>query len=236
MRWMLLVAMVGVGCAWTNEATRAHLERETAIARRRDAEQARLAQERWQAAEQVRKRRAEIDRACAIAIASGTEADAPVRAACISLHAVDQEIAQAQAAAVACVDQQRAAAAQERLAAEQQAQRERLAAIFQALSVYAQTRAAAAPPAPSFGEPLVTMPGCTSDYDCSGYGQRCVRKNGYTAGQCMKIVDQNGLPSLDPPPKSITGTKVPYEQSCTGAVLMCPIGFRCDRSTGACVR
>lgn len=233
MRWMLLVLVGLSGCAWTNAAT---VEAQRQAKRQEEEEQRERA--RWWSwyVDQL-----QVERTCGDALVDETEAGAAVRESCASWYATGRDAFWLEVARVRQIEEQRAEAVRQQLAANEAARRERArawGAVAAGLNARAQAQQAPsyyAPPPPPIGV-LAAPAGCTSDYECTGLGQRCVRKNSYTPGQCMKMVDQTGLPSLEYSPKSSTGTKVPYEQSCTGAVLMCPIGFRCDRNTGACIR
>lgn len=75
--------------------------------------------------------------------------------------------------------------------------------------------------------------GCTSDFAC-GFSQRCVKSFGHTTGVCMKAVNENGLPSLSGPSTDSVLPNLPSSKDCTARG--CPAGFRCDYSSGVCIR
>lgn len=80
---------------------------------------------------------------------------------------------------------------------------------------------------------VYAVPGCTSDFSC-GLGQRCVKNYAHNEGVCMKAVDRNGLPSLEGPSTDSILPNLRSSKDCTA--LGCPIGFRCDYGSGACIK
>jgi hypothetical protein len=76
--------------------------------------------------------------------------------------------------------------------------------------------------------------GCTSDFSC-GIGHRCVKNNYSGQGFCAKAVDQFGTPTFDLPSTESVLAKVPGDADCHFDTE-CPIGFRCDLQSGACLR
>lgn len=91
----------------------------------------------------------------------------------------------------------------------------------------------ASPSAPADSN-LSATDSCTSDYAC-GVGFVCVKSNYSVGGYCAKSVDAYGVPQLVQPRAGSVGVKTPVGTDCR-SVGECPIGFRCELSSGACVR
>jgi hypothetical protein len=84
------------------------------------------------------------------------------------------------------------------------------------------------------GAPPLTSSGCSSDFDC-GIGNRCVKPNFSSQGTCMRLVNEYGEPTYDLPRINSVSPKVPSRHDCKFSTD-CPIGFRCDTNSGACIR
>jgi hypothetical protein len=90
-------------------------------------------------------------------------------------------------------------------------------------------------PMPSLqSAPSLTSSGCSSDYDC-GMGNRCVKPNFSSRGTCMRLVNEYGGPAYDLPRIDSVSPKMPSRHDCH-LLTDCPIGFRCDTNSGACIR
>jgi hypothetical protein len=75
---------------------------------------------------------------------------------------------------------------------------------------------------------------CNSDFECT-YGEKCVKPNYSGTGSCMKAVNNYGLPQYDLPRLNSVGPKTPSRSDCSYDT-QCPIGFKCDSKSGACVK
>lgn len=84
------------------------------------------------------------------------------------------------------------------------------------------------------GQAAPSVSGCTSDFAC-GPGQMCVKQNYSTRGVCMRKVGPHGAPDYSPANPSSVGVKLPRSTDCK-VPADCPVGFSCQRSSGACVR
>ena len=94
-----------------------------------------------------------------------------------------------------------------------------------------------APSPPTAGIPSAAVPqpsGCASDFNCP-FGHRCVKPNFATAGTCMQEVNQYGTPTFKGPETDSVMPKMPSPSDCHFDTE-CPIGFRCDNSSGTCVK
>ena len=74
--------------------------------------------------------------------------------------------------------------------------------------------------------------GCGSDFDC-GMGFKCVKQNFSNVGSCVQSVDSYGAPTYDLPAMDSVLTKLPSSADCRFDAD-CPVGFRCQASSGAC--
>jgi aryl carrier-like protein len=102
-----------------------------------------------------------------------------------------------------------------------------------AMSAMAQAMSNAHQPSrPSVAVPSTS--GCSSDFDC-GIGSRCVKANYSLKGYCAKAVNEFGVQTFDMPDMNSVLVKVPQGSDCH-FVTDCPIGFRCDVQSGACLR
>ena len=74
---------------------------------------------------------------------------------------------------------------------------------------------------------------CSSDFSCD-FGQICVKEPYKSWGTCMGTVNEFGTPTFGAPKSSSVGPKMNSD----GCRFMtdCPIGFKCQRSTKACVK
>jgi hypothetical protein len=75
---------------------------------------------------------------------------------------------------------------------------------------------------------------CNSDFECT-YGEKCVKPNYSGSGSCMKAVNNYGLPQYEAPSLKSVGPKMPLRSDCSYDT-QCPIGFKCDSKSGACVK
>jgi hypothetical protein len=75
---------------------------------------------------------------------------------------------------------------------------------------------------------------CSSDFSC-GMGFRCVKDNFASAGFCARAVNEFGLQTFELPDMNSVLLKLPSDSDCK-FVTDCPIGFRCDVSSGVCLR
>lgn len=92
-----------------------------------------------------------------------------------------------------------------------------------------------APPQPV--APLVTRPSsdeCSSDFSC-GVGYVCVKANFASRGRCAKAVDDVGVPTYQTPSLDSVGPKMPDPHDCDFD-MDCPVGFRCEPKSGACIK
>lgn len=99
--------------------------------------------------------------------------------------------------------------------------------------------AATSPPPPSgaaSATPATTPASktCTSDFTC-GVGYTCVKKQFASSGFCAKSVDEMGVQTFETPSTDSVGPKLPERTDCQ-YVTDCPVGFRCDLATGACLK
>lgn len=95
--------------------------------------------------------------------------------------------------------------------------------------------AASQPPAPvAPTETTQASKACTSDFTC-GVGYACVKKQFASSGLCAKTVDDLGVQTFDTPSTDSVGPKLPERTDCQ-YVTDCPVGFRCDLATGACLK
>ena len=76
---------------------------------------------------------------------------------------------------------------------------------------------------------------CSSDFSC-GSGYSCVKPNYSSSGTCMRAVDSTGVPTFKAPRTDSIGPNLPSGSDCNSLGHSCPAGFRCDGSSGACVR
>jgi hypothetical protein len=83
--------------------------------------------------------------------------------------------------------------------------------------------------------PSAAESGCTSDYSC-GPAQTCVKQFYNSTGVCMRKVNEYGGPSYSPPDLDSVGPNMPDSSSCTRLGASCPAGFRCDYSSGRCIK
>jgi hypothetical protein len=138
--------------------------------------------------------------------------------------------------------------------------RQRMAAIATALQQASQTMARPVPsgsstlPSGSNMTPTVAVPsysrttatttgtgsfiappnGCMSDFSC-GIGYTCVKNNYSSTGFCAKAVTSYGNQTFDLPRLDSVGPKMPVSTDCK-MLSDCPIGFRCDLRSGACLK
>jgi hypothetical protein len=76
---------------------------------------------------------------------------------------------------------------------------------------------------------------CSSDYSCGEMGLVCVKPNYSSEGVCMRSVNNFGVQQYDLPRTNSVLPKFPRRTDCHFD-LDCPIGFRCDLSSGACLK
>jgi hypothetical protein len=74
--------------------------------------------------------------------------------------------------------------------------------------------------------------GCRSDFDCR-LGFKCLKQNYASVGACTQSVDSYGMPTYDLPAMDSLFTKLPAAADCRFDAD-CPVGFRCQASSGAC--
>lgn len=74
--------------------------------------------------------------------------------------------------------------------------------------------------------------GCGNDFDCR-MGFKCVKQNFSSVGVCTQAVDSYGMPTYELPSMDSVLTKLPSSSDCRFDAD-CPIGFRCQASSGAC--
>lgn len=110
-----------------------------------------------------------------------------------------------------------------------------------ALKAAADGMAAASRPAPTQptytpGNPVgaARPSGCMSDFDC-GVGGTCVKPYYSGSGTCARAVNEYGTPSFDLPRTDSILVNVPDSADCK-LLTDCPVGFRCDLNSGACLR
>jgi hypothetical protein len=89
-------------------------------------------------------------------------------------------------------------------------------------------------PRPVYVPVQQTRSACASDFDCS-YGSTCVKPNYSTAGHCVRSVDVTGTPTYESPSSDSIGPKMPSASDCEFDTD-CPVAFRCDRGSGACIK
>lgn len=82
--------------------------------------------------------------------------------------------------------------------------------------------------------PEVEQSGCVDDFGC-GMGRRCVKRQYASYGVCIRTVDDVGAPTFDSPNLDSIGPKLPSSSDCT-IDADCRAGFRCDATSGACIR
>jgi hypothetical protein len=75
---------------------------------------------------------------------------------------------------------------------------------------------------------------CSSDYNC-GVGYTCVKANYASSGFCAQSVNSFGTPTFDLPKMESVLVKMPSAADCNFDTD-CPIGFRCNVRSGACLR
>jgi len=75
---------------------------------------------------------------------------------------------------------------------------------------------------------------CSSDFVC-GIGYKCVKSNYSGAGFCAKAVNSYGNQTFDLPDLDSVFVKTPNVGDCKFN-LDCPVGFSCDRDSGACLK
>jgi hypothetical protein len=75
---------------------------------------------------------------------------------------------------------------------------------------------------------------CSNDFSC-GIGYTCVKKNYSNTGYCAKSVDKFGVQQFELPRLDSVGPKLPSDNDCTFDTD-CPLGFKCDRKSGACFK
>lgn len=107
-----------------------------------------------------------------------------------------------------------------------------VSAAAQAMAASRQSTAAT-PPMIYGGAPRAAG-ACTSDFSC-GIGWRCVKNNFAGHGFCARAVDAYGGPTFELPRTESVMIKVPDDADCTFDTD-CPVGFRCDAKSGACLR
>lgn len=73
---------------------------------------------------------------------------------------------------------------------------------------------------------------CSSDFDC-GMGHTCLKPNGLIQGQCAISVNEYGNQVFELPRMDSVGINR-LDMSCMRHG--CPVAFRCDLGTGACLR
>jgi hypothetical protein len=76
--------------------------------------------------------------------------------------------------------------------------------------------------------------GCASDFDC-GVGGTCVKPYYSGTGACARSVNEYGGQTFDLPRTNSIFVNVPDDADCK-LFTDCPVGFRCDASSGACVQ
>ena len=76
-----------------------------------------------------------------------------------------------------------------------------------------------------------SLESCTSDYSC-GIGFRCIKESYKNTGTCLRNVNEYGTQTFDSPNPSSIGVNT--GQGCMTS--SCPIGFRCDIATKACIK
>ncbi len=92
-----------------------------------------------------------------------------------------------------------------------------------------------APAAPARPRPAPAASAeCSSDYSCP-YGSRCIKPNFSTTGTCAKVVDNYGTPTYEGPRVDSVAPKTPSKSDCQFDTD-CPVGFRCDFKSGACMK
>lgn len=74
---------------------------------------------------------------------------------------------------------------------------------------------------------------CTSDYSC-GVGRKCIKSNYSTSGFCATTVDNYGMRKFNMPELDSFGVKRPEVTDCKYD-SDCPVGFRCNQKSGACL-
>ena len=79
-----------------------------------------------------------------------------------------------------------------------------------------------------------SVPGCSSDFDC-GVGGTCVKPYYSGSGTCARAVNAYGNSSFALPRTDSIFVNVPDSADCK-VLTDCPIGFRCDLNSGACLR
>lgn len=82
-----------------------------------------------------------------------------------------------------------------------------------------------------------SLEGCNSDFDCSArrYGDVCVKRDYAFAGTCLTPVASNGMPLPARMPQNNVGAMGRAANGCRFD-YQCPVMFRCEVATGACVR
>lgn len=88
-------------------------------------------------------------------------------------------------------------------------------------------------PAITRGEGLAANE-CSSDFGC-GAGRRCLKDNFRSSGYCVDAVNEAGVRVYGLPDMGSVFVKVPTSLDCH-VNTDCPVGFRCQASSGACVR
>ena len=89
-----------------------------------------------------------------------------------------------------------------------------------------------APPTPTVAPQAYQATSCTSDFSC-GIGYSCVKERYSASGFCAKAVDPTGTPTFQTPSSDSIGPNM-GDVDC--ARNGCPTGFRCDISTGVCLK
>jgi hypothetical protein len=84
------------------------------------------------------------------------------------------------------------------------------------------------------GAAAVQTRDCSSDYSC-GVGFTCVKNNFSASGYCAKNVNPYGVQQFDAADPGSVNVKTPSKRDCQFD-SQCPVGFRCEASSGACVK
>ena len=87
--------------------------------------------------------------------------------------------------------------------------------------------------APASSPGVATGKTCSSDFEC-GIGWACIKPNFSTSGTCLRSVNEYGNQQYNLPRLDSVAPKMPSRHDCH--LMDCPIGFRCDTATGACVK